>query len=98
MMELYAASDLYVSLSQWEGYNLGISQALAMGLPVISSDIPAHREFGGTTSNHFPVLCNLVKEARLANTQTQATRASITKPWIFPLTDLKYIIEEDLNN
>jgi len=46
MSELYAAADAYANLSLWEGYNLGIGQALAMGLPVVASDIPAHRAFG----------------------------------------------------
>jgi len=45
MLDLYCAADAYASFSQWEGYNLGIGQALAMGLPVVASDIPAHREF-----------------------------------------------------
>ena len=46
LIGLYAAADAYVSLSRWEGHNLGIDQALAMGLPVLASDIPAHRAFG----------------------------------------------------
>ena len=46
LADLYVAADVYMNFSQWEGYNLGIGQALAMGLPVIASDIPAHREFG----------------------------------------------------
>jgi GT2 family glycosyltransferase/uncharacterized coiled-coil protein SlyX len=45
MLDLYCAADAYASFSQWEGYNLGIGQALAMGLPVVASAIPAHREF-----------------------------------------------------
>jgi glycosyltransferase involved in cell wall biosynthesis len=45
LVDLYAAADLYMSFSKWEGYNLGIGQALAFGLPVLASDIPAHREF-----------------------------------------------------
>ncbi|WP_333984776.1 glycosyltransferase [Burkholderia orbicola] len=45
MVDLYAGADLYANFSRWEGYNLGIGQALAMGLPVIASDIPAHRAF-----------------------------------------------------
>lgn len=48
MADLYAAADLYANFSRWEGYNLGIGQALAMGLPVVASDIPAHRAFGVT--------------------------------------------------
>src|SRR5690606_22494979 len=51
MTELYAAADLYANMSKWEGYNLGIGQALAMGLPVVASDIPAHREFCVFVSN-----------------------------------------------
>lgn len=51
LTDLYAAADIYMSFSQWEGYNLGIGQALALGLPVIASHIPAHREFGIATTN-----------------------------------------------
>jgi GT2 family glycosyltransferase len=51
MTELYAAADLYINLSLWEGYNLGIGQALAMGLPTLASDIPAHRAFEIKTTN-----------------------------------------------
>ena len=46
MVEIYAAADAYANFSRWEGLNLGIGQALAMGLPVVASDIPAHRAFG----------------------------------------------------
>jgi GT2 family glycosyltransferase len=45
MGDLYAAADAYANFSLWEGYNLGIGQALAMGLPVVASDIMAHRAF-----------------------------------------------------
>lgn len=58
LTDLYAAADAYVSFSRWEGYNLGIAQALAMGLPVAASDIPAHREFGVFTSNSTLLVCD----------------------------------------
>ncbi len=45
LVDLYCAADAYANFSTWEGYNLGIGQALAMGLPVVASDIPAHRAF-----------------------------------------------------
>ncbi len=51
MEEIYMAADIYVNFSQWEGYNLGIGQALAAGLPVVASDIAAHRAFPIFTSN-----------------------------------------------
>jgi len=52
MADLYCAADAYANFSKWEGYNLGIGQALAMGLPCVASDIPAHRAFGIETSNN----------------------------------------------
>ena len=51
MIDLYCAADAYINFSKWEGYNLGIAQALAMGLPTMASDIPAHRAFNIFTSN-----------------------------------------------
>jgi GT2 family glycosyltransferase len=51
MTDLYCAADAYANFSKWEGYNLGIGQGLAMGLPVIASDIPAHRAFGIEVTN-----------------------------------------------
>ena len=51
LIDLYTAADLYVNFSKWEGYNLGIGQALALGLEVIASDIPAHRRFPISVSN-----------------------------------------------
>ena len=67
MLDLYAAADLYANFSRWEGYNLGIGQALAMGLKVIASDIPAHRAFGirvvdSTVSAAFALL-DLTRES-----------------------------------
>lgn len=46
LLNLYIAADVYMNLSQWEGYNLGIAQALAMGLPTLASKSPAHDAFG----------------------------------------------------
>nr|WP_321986239.1 glycosyltransferase [uncultured Lichenicoccus sp.] len=51
LADLYKAADAYMGFSKWEGYNLGVAQALAMGLPTLGSDIPAHREFGIPTTN-----------------------------------------------
>lgn len=51
IIDLYCAADAYANFSTWEGYNLGIGQALAMGLPVVASDIPAHRAFSVSVTN-----------------------------------------------
>lgn len=37
---LYAASDVFVSASRGEGFSYAIGEAMAAGLPVVSSDIP----------------------------------------------------------
>ena len=67
MLDLYVAADFYVNFSRWEGYNLGIGQALAMGLKVIASDIPAHRAFGvrvvGNTVDAAFALLDLTRES-----------------------------------
>jgi GT2 family glycosyltransferase len=96
MAELYAASDLYISLSQWEGYNLGIAQALAMGLPVVASDIPAHREFGVPTANTIPKLCALVAEAFVNWDDTLPDRTARLEPWDTSLSRLVDIVEKDV--
>jgi len=95
LIDLYAAADVYMNFSSWEGYNLGIGQALALGLPVIASDIPAHREFPIYTSNDMTMivreLCTLA--------DNQSTRASLSrKPiiysWKEPLAQLASTISE----
>ena len=57
LADLYRSADAYMGFSKWEGYNLGISQALAMGLPTLGSDIPAHREFPIATTNSTLSAC-----------------------------------------
>ena len=76
MVELYLAADLYMNFSRWEGYNLGIAQALAFGLPIIASDIPAHREFPITTSDDPAEIIDHV--AALADTKRAASGKSST--------------------
>lgn len=51
LVKIYLDADIYLSTSMWEGYNLGIAQALSFGLPVIASDKGAHSEFGIDVGN-----------------------------------------------
>jgi glycosyltransferase involved in cell wall biosynthesis len=48
---LFTAFDLYCAPSRKEGMPLGVLEAMALGVPVLASDIPAHREVLGEASS-----------------------------------------------
>lgn len=82
METLLASADLYMSFSKWEGYNLGIGQALAMGLPVIASDIEAHREFPIFTTNDVRVaMGKLCETFEAAQDGAEAKRQAFVESW-----------------
>jgi GT2 family glycosyltransferase len=81
LSDLYVAADAYMSFSRWEGYNLGVSQALAMGLPVVASDIAAHREFPIFTSDSILVICNWLAGEIAARTAERPDRRPIVYEW-----------------
>lgn len=84
MADLYCAADAYANFSKWEGYNLGIGQGLAMGLPTIASDIPAHRAFGIEVTNQVTYAAEL-----LAQTAAQEyKRTPKIWNWEVPLSQL----------
>ena len=93
LLDLYAASDLYMNFSRWEGYNLGIGQALAMGLPVIASDIEAHREFPIDRAGTVVEACALL--ARAVGT-APPRRAPFVEPWAAALDLMCDTLEADL--
>jgi len=44
LIDQYGRADVAVSLSRHEAFGLAVLEALVAGLPVVASDIPAHRE------------------------------------------------------
>lgn len=78
---LYGAADAYASFSRWEGYNLGIGQALAMGLPTIASDIPAHREFPIVTTASVLAACRWLAGQATAQLAEGPDRTAHLVPW-----------------
>jgi glycosyltransferase involved in cell wall biosynthesis len=51
---LLATSDVFVTASRYEGTPLTALESMQMGLPLVLSDIPAHRETGGDAAAFFP--------------------------------------------
>ena len=50
MASLVRGATAVVAPSSVEGFGLPVAEALSLGVPVIASDIAAHREVGGTES------------------------------------------------
>ena len=97
LTDLYKAADAYMGFSKWEGYNLGIAQALAMGLPTVGSDIPAHREFGIPTTNSVLVACAwLAEEVERRGAATPGQRIATVYDWDRSTTAFVALVEEML--
>ena len=80
LIDLYVAADVYVNFSKWEGFNLGIAQALAMGLEVVASDIPAHRQFPIATADD-PAERDRLLAAAVARHASGRDRRAVLLPW-----------------
>jgi GT2 family glycosyltransferase len=98
IIDLQAAADLYMNFSKWEGYNLGVGQALAMGLPVIASDIEAHREFPITATNSTRAAIEaLCKSYGKWQSKKALPRKAFIEDWAEPLAQLRAALEQDFS-
>lgn len=104
LIDLYCAADIYTNFSRWEGYNLGIGQALAMGLPVVASDIPAHRAFDIFTAKDpalaaKQLLALAEKASKAPDEQASARqpRRPIVTPWSAHTKQLGQILRQSIH-
>jgi glycosyltransferase involved in cell wall biosynthesis len=75
---LFTAFDLYCAPSRKEGMPLGVLEAMALGVPVLASDIPAHREVLGEASSALvPLTATAFAHAVSALMADPAARAAL---------------------
>lgn len=80
---LLRSFDVYVNASGGEGYSIGPREAMALGLPLVLSDIPAHQDLSGvpgvflvTPSHRVPARYPEI-DNRVFGTQVQFNRRTI---------------------
>ena len=53
LAELLANASCLFSPSRYEGFGLPVAEAMHLGVPVVISDIPVHRELAGDAGKFF---------------------------------------------
>ena len=80
IQEYYSKAQVYVLSSRWEGFGLVLVEAMAHGLPIISSDLPTSKEIMGDFALYFrngdiEDLAQRLKDATQIDWQTKSKEA-----------------------
>jgi GT2 family glycosyltransferase len=102
LLAAYLDADAYLSTSQWEGYNLGIVQALALGVPSFGSARGAHVEFPIRTSNDPEELTRWILEEVAVRSSSgrvaplRRLHKATVFPWKASAADFEKLLREGL--
>lgn len=91
----YSEAQVYVLSSRWEGFGLVLVEAMAHGLPIVSSDLPTSKEIMGDFGIYFTNgnVEQLAQQLELA-TRIDWTKASAEALQIAQRFDISHIIEQ----
>lgn len=76
----FADADVFVSISVYEGMPVATAEALSFGLPVVLSDIPAHRHLLETYGVTGQIVANSPEEIATAIADLRKQRSSVALP------------------
>ena len=95
LISAYLDSHFYLSTSQWEGFNLGLGQALSFGLDCAASDRGAHSELGVFVSNDPALLAEKIHASYEKFSQTPFDwRERLLRAVFFPWKESARHLEE----